>query len=147
MTAKETEKSFTKLNGWDNKSRVKGDFQARFCERLGLKCPCLLDRAALLQSEKVEPARPVYQAVYVPSTQNGPRTGDKAGYGAASGRKTRFLVALGRSWQAFFDRLVVYWKGPSQRQRRPWPIEHRFIKLSKPLRGCKPNCRASKKSL
>src|SRR5215210_4736690 len=25
------------------KSRVKGDFQARFCERLGLKCPCLLD--------------------------------------------------------------------------------------------------------
>jgi hypothetical protein len=44
MTAKETEKSFTKLNGWDNKSRVKGDFQARFCERLGLKCPCLLDR-------------------------------------------------------------------------------------------------------
>jgi hypothetical protein len=42
-TKKETEKSFTKLNDWDNKSRVKGDFQARFCERLGLKCPCLLD--------------------------------------------------------------------------------------------------------
>ena len=27
----------------NEKSRVKGDFQARFCERLGLKCPCLLD--------------------------------------------------------------------------------------------------------
>jgi hypothetical protein len=26
------------------KSRVKGDFQARFCERLALKCVCLLDR-------------------------------------------------------------------------------------------------------
>jgi len=26
-----------------NKSRVMGDYQARFCERLGLKCPCLLD--------------------------------------------------------------------------------------------------------
>ena len=25
------------------KSRVKGDFHARFRERLGLKCPCLLD--------------------------------------------------------------------------------------------------------
>ena len=45
-TKKETGKSFTKLNGWDNKSRVKGDFQARFCERLGLKCPCLLDSLA-----------------------------------------------------------------------------------------------------
>ena len=28
----------------NEKSRVRGDFQARFCERLGLKCPCLLDR-------------------------------------------------------------------------------------------------------
>ena len=27
----------------NEKSRVKGDFQARFCERLELKCPCLLD--------------------------------------------------------------------------------------------------------
>jgi hypothetical protein len=26
----------------NEKSRVKGDFHARFCERLGLKCPCLL---------------------------------------------------------------------------------------------------------
>ena len=28
----------------NEKSRMKGDFQVRFCERLGLKCPCLLDR-------------------------------------------------------------------------------------------------------
>jgi hypothetical protein len=27
----------------DNKSRMKGDFHVRFCEKLGLKCPCLLD--------------------------------------------------------------------------------------------------------
>jgi hypothetical protein len=27
----------------DNKSRMKGDFHVRFCESLGLKCPCLLD--------------------------------------------------------------------------------------------------------
>jgi hypothetical protein len=25
------------------KSRVMGDYQARFCERLALKCACLLD--------------------------------------------------------------------------------------------------------
>lgn len=25
------------------KSRMKGDFHVWFCERLGLKCPCLLD--------------------------------------------------------------------------------------------------------
>ena len=28
----------------NDKSRMKGDFQVRFCERLGLKCPCLLDQ-------------------------------------------------------------------------------------------------------
>ena len=27
----------------DNKSRVRRESQARFCEKLGLKCPCLLD--------------------------------------------------------------------------------------------------------
>src|SRR5690606_17804189 len=26
------------------KSRMKGDFHVRFCEKLGLQCPCLLDR-------------------------------------------------------------------------------------------------------
>jgi len=29
------------LTGLINKSRMRGDFQVRFCERLGLKCPCL----------------------------------------------------------------------------------------------------------
>jgi hypothetical protein len=27
----------------DNKSRMMGDYHVRFCERLGLKRPCLLD--------------------------------------------------------------------------------------------------------
>ncbi len=39
----------------NEKSRVKGDFQARFCEGLGLKCPCLLgdiDILILLDTEK-----------------------------------------------------------------------------------------------
>ena len=26
-----------------DKSRMKREFHVRFCERLGLKCPCLLD--------------------------------------------------------------------------------------------------------
>jgi len=30
-----------------NKSRMRGDFQVRFCERLGLQRPCLLDCATL----------------------------------------------------------------------------------------------------
>ncbi len=29
----------------NNKSRMKGDFHVRICEKLGLKCPCLLDSA------------------------------------------------------------------------------------------------------
>ena len=29
----------------NKKSRMKREFQVRFCERLGLKCPCLLDFA------------------------------------------------------------------------------------------------------
>ena len=27
----------------NNKSRMTGDFHVRICEKLGLKCPCLLD--------------------------------------------------------------------------------------------------------
>jgi hypothetical protein len=27
----------------DNKSRMSREAQVRFCEKLGLKCPCLLD--------------------------------------------------------------------------------------------------------
>lgn len=46
--------------------------------------------------------------------------GDIAAYTAASGRKICFLVALGRSWQAFFGRLVVYTacapEGPNGRE-------------------------------
>jgi len=30
-------------NDWNDKSRMTGDCHVRFCERLGLKCPCLLD--------------------------------------------------------------------------------------------------------
>ena len=36
---------------WNNKSRMNREVQVRFCERLGLKCPCLLDfvtRAGIL---------------------------------------------------------------------------------------------------
>jgi hypothetical protein len=29
----------------NDKSRMKREFHVRFCERLGLKCPCLLDFA------------------------------------------------------------------------------------------------------
>ena len=36
----EKTKSFSRL---DNKSRMMGDYHVRICERLGLKCPCLLD--------------------------------------------------------------------------------------------------------
>ena len=35
-----------------NKSRMRGDFQVRFCERLGLKCPCLLDYSTLATMQK-----------------------------------------------------------------------------------------------
>jgi hypothetical protein len=35
-----------------NKSRMMGDYQVRFCERLGLKCPCLLDCPLLWPSIK-----------------------------------------------------------------------------------------------
>ena len=28
---------------WNNKSRMNREVHVRFCERLGLKCPCLLD--------------------------------------------------------------------------------------------------------
>jgi len=35
-----------------NKSRMRGDFQVRFCERLGLQRPCLLDCATLAVSLK-----------------------------------------------------------------------------------------------
>ncbi|MET3884670.1 hypothetical protein ABIE54_003559 [Chitinophagaceae bacterium OAS944] len=38
----------------NRKSRMSGDAQVRFCERLGLKCPCLLDRIDVLDSEKVK---------------------------------------------------------------------------------------------
>ena len=30
-------------NDWNDKSRMTGDCHVRFCERLGLKCLCLLD--------------------------------------------------------------------------------------------------------
>jgi hypothetical protein len=38
----------------NEKSRVRRESQARFCERLGLKCPCLLDpkRSALGRQER-----------------------------------------------------------------------------------------------
>jgi hypothetical protein len=89
MTAKETEKSFTKLNGWDNKSRVKGDFQARFCERLGLKCPCLLDRLLLLRfvSVKLPSAHLVKCYIYI--------TDEKSGY-----RISPYLVFCNGLWPA-----------------------------------------------
>ena len=35
-----------------NKSRMMGDYQVRFCERLGLKCPCLLDPPTLGRMQK-----------------------------------------------------------------------------------------------
>ena len=40
------------LTWLNNKSRVRGDFQARFCERLKLKCFCLLDCSFLSQTNK-----------------------------------------------------------------------------------------------
>ncbi len=38
----------------DNKSRMKGDFHVRFCEKLGLKCPCLLDSSLIALVLKAE---------------------------------------------------------------------------------------------
>ncbi|MDR1882717.1 MAG: hypothetical protein LBR26_08035, partial [Prevotella sp.] len=32
------------IERFDKKSRMRGDFHVRFRERLGLKCPCLLDK-------------------------------------------------------------------------------------------------------
>ncbi|MEQ8546546.1 MAG: hypothetical protein RIC03_01480, partial [Cyclobacteriaceae bacterium] len=52
-----------------NKSRVMGDYQARFCERLGLKCPCLLDSrryASLAELQKNMNKEHVNMAFYWP---------------------------------------------------------------------------------
>lgn len=43
----------TRSQWLNNKSRVKGDLYARFCENLGLKCPVLLDKYSMFNDLKI----------------------------------------------------------------------------------------------